>query len=182
MKRIWSWLAVASLVLVSGMALGQDLAAVARQQRQQKKASNEKVWTNDDFLDRGAPPAEAAPATDATATPEAAGKTADAAKKDASTDDKAKAAAALQKKIDAQKAEIEMLTREADIADREFKLQVANYYADAGNSLRDGKKWAEQRDAKEKEINDKKQAVTNAKAKLDDLIEQARKADIKVNQ
>ena len=182
MKRIWSGLAVASLMLVSGMALGQDLAAVARQQRQQKKTSNEKVWTNDDFVDRGTPPAEAAPAADAQAGDMAASdKTADAAKKDAPTD-KAKAAAALQKKIDAQKAEIQMLTREADIADREFKLQVANYYADAGNSLRDGKKWAEQRDAKEKEINDKKQALANAKAKLDDLLEQARKADIKVNQ
>lgn len=179
--------ALALMIFACGTAFAQssnqDIVAAARKAReQQKKAAPTKVWTNDDIAGRPAPP-PAAPAAEAKAgdAKDAAAKPSDAAK-EPSADDKAKAEAAMQKKIDAQKAEIATLATQADIAEREFKLQVANYYADAGNSLRDPAAWAKQRDAKQKEINDKKQALADAKAKLDDLLEQARKAGIHVNE
>ncbi|MGH9524878.1 MAG: hypothetical protein ACRD3E_20325 [Terriglobales bacterium] len=184
MKRTVCLSALALMIFACGTVVAQssdqDLVAAARKARtQQKNAPATKVWTNEDI---GSAPAPAAAAADAkTDMAKDAGKPADAAK-GPSAEDKANAAAAMQKKIDAQKAEIATLSRELDLADREFKLQVANYYADAGNSLRDPKKWADERDAKQKEINDKKAAIDTAKAKLQDLLEQARKAGLKVNE
>ena len=190
MKRTLYVSALALVIFACGTALAQssdqDLVTAARKARaEHKNAPDTKVWTNDDI--RSAQPAPA-PAASADAKPADAktGDTKDAAKPDAakapSADDKDKASAAMQRKIDAQKAEIATLSTQADLAEREFKLQVANYYADAGNSLRDPAAWTKERDAKQKEINDKKQAVADAKAKLDDLLEQARKAGVKVNE
>ena len=190
MKRNLLFTALALTIASCGTAFAQtsnqDLVAAARKAReQQKKAPATKVWTNDDIASHPAPAAPAAAAAADAKAGEAKDATAEKpaeAAKDTSADDKAKAAAAMQRKIDAQKAEIATLSTQADIAEREFKLQVATYYADAGNSLRDPKKWADERDAKQKEINDKKAAVDTAKAKLQDLLEQARKAGIHVNE
>ena len=167
--------ALALLMMAGSAAVAQDLGAVARQQRQ-KKSPATKVYTNEDFPSH---PEEATPTASVDGKPSADGKAADKSK-EAAPEDKDKEAAAMQKRVDAQKNEIALLSREIDIADREFKLQVANYYGDAGNSLRDGKKWEEERKAKEDEINKKKKGLDDAKAKLADLIEQARKAGIKV--
>ena len=188
MKRTLCLSALALMIFACGTAFAQtsdqDLVSAARKARaQQKNAPATKVWTNEDIASTPAPP-PAPPESDAKAgeaTKDAAAKPADAAKQP-SADDKAKAAAAMQKRIDSQKAEIATLSTQADLAEREFKLQVANYYADAGNSLRDPKKWADERDAKQKEINDKKAAIEAAKAKLQDLFEEARKAGLKVNE
>jgi hypothetical protein len=180
MKRILYVSAFALLTLSTGIAVAQDLGTVARQQRQQKKPSAKKVYTNEDF--GGGQPAatpEAAPAADA--KPDAAA--APAAKPvETSSQDKSKASAALQQQVDATKAEIASLTRELDIANRENKLRVANYYADAGNSLRDPKKWQDEQKATQDEINNKQKAIDSAKAKLADLVEQGRKAGVKVNE
>jgi hypothetical protein len=78
--------------------------------------------------------------------------------------------------IESQKGEISRLERELDISTREWKLRQAAYYADAGNQLRDPAAWA----ASERKYNDetaaKKQALDDARQKLDDMQEQARKA------
>jgi hypothetical protein len=188
MKRTLYASAFALLIVMSGVAAAQDLGAIARQQRQQKKSSAKKVYTNDD-ISSGQPVMQSAePATEAKvgAAGEAkAGAVVEAkvAKpKEASVEDKTKAAAALQQTVDAQKAEIASLTRELDIADRENRLRAANYYGDAGNSLRDPAKWAAEQIAKQEEIDGKKKAIDAAKAKLADIIEQGRKAGIKVNE
>jgi len=184
MKRIVYASALALVMLMSGIAVAQDLGTLARQQREQKKPAAKKVYTNDDIASQPAPsPAPAAPATDAKATTDTKADAATdgkAAPKASPADDKAKIEAALQQKVDAQKAQIASLTRELDIADRENRLRVANYYADAGNSLRDPKKWQDEQKAKEDEIAGKKKAIEDAKAKLDEMIEQGRKAGIKV--
>lgn len=195
MKRTLYVGALALLIFACGTALAQssdqDLVTAARKARaEHKNAPQTKVWTNDDIRSTQPAPAPAA-AADAKAADDKTGDAKDAAKPDAakpdaakapSSDDKDKAAAAMQQKIDAQKAQIATLSTQEDLAEREFKLQVANYYADAGNSLRDPAAWTKERDAKQKEIDDKKQAVAAAKAKLEDLIEQARKAGIHVNE
>ncbi len=180
MKRIVYASAVALFIAMTGMAAAQDLGALARQQRQQKKPAATKVYTNDDIAAQPTPAAEpAAPAADAKgSTPTA--ETTSKPKAATSADGKAKAEAALQEKVSAQKAEIAALTRELDLADRENRLRVANYYADAGNSLRDPKKFQDEQKAKEDEIAGKKKAIEDAKSKLADLIEQGRKSGLKV--
>lgn len=178
MKRTLYASVLALLIVMSGVAAAQDLGAIARQQRQQRKPSAKKVYTNDDISSSQPLTQPAEPAADAKA---GAATEAKADKpKETSADDKAKAAGALQQKVNAQKAEIATLTRELDIADRENKLRVANYYADAGNSLRDAKKWLDEQKATQDEIAGKRKAIDAAKAKLDDLVEQGRKAGIKV--
>ena len=181
MKRTLYASVLGLFVLVSGLAVAQDLGALARQQRQQKKPSAKRVYTNDDIA--SAPlPEPAAPPTDANAEakPDAKPEAKAAAPKASPADDKAKAAAALQKQAEGIKAEIAALTRELTVADRENKLRVANYYADAGNSLRDPKKFQDEQRATQAEIDGKQKAIDAAKAKLDALVEQGRKEGIKV--
>jgi len=175
MKRTLYASAFALLIAFSGVAVAQDLGAVARQQREQKKPSSKKVITNDDIASQPMP--EPAPAE--AKAGEAPAAEAKAAKPKSSAEDKDKAAAALQQKVNAQKAEIAALTRELDLADRENRLRVANYYADAGNSLRDPKKFQDEQKANQDEIESKKKAIEAAKAKVDAMIEEGRKAGIK---
>jgi hypothetical protein len=188
MKRTLYASALALLIVMSGVAAAQDLGAIARQQRQQKKSSAKKVYTNDDFSSSQPVMQSAAPATEAKvgaageATVSAVVEAKAGNPKEASVEDKNKAAAALQKMVDAQKAEIASLTRELDVADRENRLRAANYYGDVGNSLRDPAKWAAEQKAKQEEIDGKKKAIDAARAKLADTIEQGRKAGIKVNE
>jgi len=177
MKRTLYASVLGLFVLVSGLAVAQDLGALARQQRQQKKPSAKKVYTNDDIA--SAPVPEPAAPT-AEASTEAKPDAKPTAPKAPPADDKAKAAAALQRQADGIKAEIATLTRELTIADRENKLRVANYYADAGNSLRDPKKFQDEQRATQTEIDAKQKAIDAAKAKLDALIEQGRKEGVKV--
>ena len=178
MKRIVYASGFALVMLMSCIATAQDLGAVARQQREQKKPTAKKVYTNDDIASAPAPAPEPAPAAaDAKAAPAADAK---AAPKASSADDKAKTQAGLQDKVNGVKAEVATLTRELEIADRENRLRVANYYADAGNSLRDPKKFQDEQKAKEDEIAGKKKAIEDAKTKLADLIEQGRKDGLKV--
>ncbi len=67
-----------------------------------------------------------------------------------------------------------------DVAQREYKLKVAVYYADVGNNLRDPKKWAEDDRKQRAEIDAKQKALSDAKQKLADLQEQARKAGVRI--
>lgn len=178
MKRTVYASVLAFLIVISGLAAAQDLGALARQQRQEKKPSAKKVYTNDDIASQPMPAQPVEPAADAKAVIATDTKT--DKPKESSAEDKDKATASLQAKVNAQKAEIASLTRELDIADRENRLHVANYYADAGNSLRDPKKFQDEQKAKRDEIDGKKKAIEDAKAKLADLIEQGRKAGLKV--
>ncbi|HKS74135.1 MAG TPA: hypothetical protein VJQ82_13120 [Terriglobales bacterium] len=82
-------------------------------------------------------------------------------------------------KISAQKDKIDLLNRELDVLQREYRLRAAAMYADAGNRLRNSTSW-DQEDAKYKQqIDDKQKAVDAAKQQLDDMQEQERKAGIR---
>ena len=65
-------------------------------------------------------------------------------------------------------------------ADGAFRQGFAAYYADAGTMLRDQGKFMDDSRKQQAEIDAKKQTLTDAKQKLDDLQEQARKTGIGV--
>jgi hypothetical protein len=195
MRRIL--IAAVSTALLSVCVAAQtpqpSLGDFARQQRQAKKAAPTKVYTNEDFSASKQPIADA-PAPDATSSSAtttgatADEKTASAAKaapaKDsgAAAADPAKAAAFVDKayraSVQKERAEIARLEKEIAEADRKTKIQSTNYYTDAGSRLRDPKAWTDQRAKMDKEMADNQQKLQEARTRLDDLLEQARKLGI----
>ena len=191
-RTLYVFAAALSLLfmIVSCAGAQESLGDVARQQRESKKASSAKVYTNDDFA-AGAP-AEQPAATDKAEKSEkadeaAAPKTDDKAEKSDKADaggapkavDKSKLAADLKAKVDEQKKAVTQLERELDVAQREYRLKVAVYYNDVGNNLRDSKKWAEEDRKQRAELEGKQKAINEAKQKLADMQEQARKAGVR---
>ena len=77
-----------------------------------------------------------------------------------------------QDQMSGQKKKITDLERELDLEQREYKLQVAQYYADAGTQLRDQKAWAEQETKFRSELADKQKQIDDAKAQLKDMADQ----------
>ncbi|MFZ0735209.1 MAG: hypothetical protein WAM79_23025 [Candidatus Sulfotelmatobacter sp.] len=81
-------------------------------------------------------------------------------------------------KIKAQQDQIDLLTRELDVLQREYQLRAAAMYGDVGNRLRNETGWDKQDAQYKQQIADKQKAMDDAKQKLDDLQEQARKAGV----
>ncbi len=107
----------------------------------------------------------------------------DAAAKPAASadDDKAKKQAAWkawQDKLSAQKDAIDLASRELDVLTREYQLRAAVMYADTGNRLRNSTQWDKEDAEYKQKIADKQKAVEDAKQKLDDMKEEARKAGV----
>ena len=84
-------------------------------------------------------------------------------------------------KVSAQKEQIDLLTRELDVLQREYQIRAAAMYADAGNRLRNSGSWDTQDAQYKQQIADKQKALEDAKQKIDDLQEQARKAGAPVS-
>jgi hypothetical protein len=127
-----------------------------------------------------------APTADASATPAAADtkdKDKDAAAKPAAPvdDEQAKKKALAkgwQDKLTSQKDAIDLASRELDVTQREYQLRAAAMYADVGNRMRNATQWdKEEADYKQK-IADKQKALDDAKQKLEDMKEDARKAGV----
>jgi hypothetical protein len=83
-----------------------------------------------------------------------------------------------QEKLSAQKDQIDLLTRELDVLQREYQIRAAAMYADVGNRLRNSTAWDKQDADYKQQIADKQKAVDDAKQKLDDMDEEARKAGV----
>jgi hypothetical protein len=96
----------------------------------------------------------------------------------AAEDDANKAAADKQwaDKIAAQKDQIDLLGRELDVLQREYQIRAAAMYADVGNRMRNSADWDKQDAQYKQQIADKQKALDDAKQKLEDLQEEARKA------
>jgi hypothetical protein len=189
-------LALAASVCAGAQQTSQptpSLGDVARQQRSaDKNAPARKVWTDDDFAGKAPAPAPAAE----TSAPDAASKDGDKSaeagvdrgnakagadakdKKDekASPADEEKLNAEWKSKIDAQKAKIASLQREYDLTDREYKIAVTSYYADAGNRLRDPKDFHDKETGYQDKLGTLKQQISDEQAKLSELQEEAHKA------
>lgn len=126
-------------------------------------------------------PAEAWPAESKTAAETKSNAAAKPAAKsgDKAAEDEAAKQAALKQwndRIEKQKDETSLLTRELDVLQREYQIRAAAMYADAGNRLRNQAEWDKQDAQYKEQIADKQKALDEAKQKLDDLQEGARKA------
>jgi hypothetical protein len=119
--------------------------------------------------------ADSAKAEGTTATPDAAAQ---------NTTNKADAADAKKdsdqwkQKFADQKSKVDLLARELDVAQREYQLRAAAFYADAGNRLRSQGSWDKQDVQYKQQIAQKQKALDDAKKVLDDMKEQGRKAGI----
>jgi hypothetical protein len=157
-----------------------NLGDNARKARKDTTAkAKPKVYDNDNIPKDDALSVVGQPAQD-TANPQvASGDNTEDAKK--AQDDQSKKEAEWkewQEKINAQKDQIDLLTRESDVLQKEYQLRAAAMYADVGNRLRNSAQWdKEDADYKQK-IADKQKALDDAKQKLEDLQEEARKAGV----
>jgi hypothetical protein len=175
---------------------GQSLGEYARQVRKEPDSKPKpKVFDNDNLpkTDKlsvvgkasepeaaaDQKPAEAANATPAAGTegkPQAANPPSDTSK----LDQAGKEAAWKQwgDKIAEQQKQIDLLNRELDVLQREYQVRAAAMYADAGNRLRNSADWDKQDTQYKQQIADKQKALDDAKQKLEELQEEARKAGV----
>jgi hypothetical protein len=180
------------LVAVSG-AQNEPLGDYARSIRKEdktaasaKKYDNDNLPTNDNISVVGnatdsagpedanaAPDANAAKPEDSAAAPEQkdGGKKADASDAQKVNDE-------WKQKIADQQGKVDLLSRELDVTQREYRLRAAAFYADAGNRLRGSAAWDKEDAQYKQQIAQKQKAVDDAKKALDDLKEQARKAGV----
>lgn len=191
MKRIAAvWLGGTILLLLTvAFAGAQTLGDYAREARKEKaqKAPAAKHFDNDNLPktehlsvvgQAEAKPADAS-STDSEAKPDESAQSADAKqpkpkKDDAASDNDQE----WKKKITDQKDQIDLLSRELDVMDREYRMRAAAFYADAGNRLRNQADWDKQDAQYKQQIADKQKALDDAKQKLEDTQERARKAGV----
>ena len=180
MKRIVQ-LTLAALLM--GLAVGawaQDvsLGDYARKQREQQKPASPttKVFTNDDIASSPAP--AAAPAKDTSDSD----KDKSAKSKEKKEPDKVaemnKAAEEFKAKVADQKAKIAEIQRNMDVSEREFKLHSIEWYTQAGNALLDPKKYKDETDKHNKEMDDLRKQLADANAELDKIREEIRQAGL----
>ncbi len=141
-----------------------------------KVFDNDNLPTEDKLSVVGAPVAANAGDSNSTSTDSK-----DAAPATKAEDDQSKKQAewkSWQDKLATQKSAIDLASRELDVLQKEYQLRAAAMYADIGNRLRNSSQWdKEDADFKQK-IADKQKAVGDAKQKLDDMQEEARKAGV----
>lgn len=125
-----------------------------------------------------APAAGAGDSSSADSTARAADSSAGGTKPE---DDQAKKQAewkAWQDKLSGQKSSIDLASRELDVLQKEYQLRAAAMYADVGNRLRNSTQWDKEEGDFKQKIADKQKTVDDAKQKLEDMQEEARKAGV----
>ena len=181
-----SALAQNSIVQSSSPAPETPLGDYARAQRQNKKAQAAKQFDNDTLPKNDklsvvgdSKDASAAPAADPDKTEAANAAPQNAAVKPGQSQEEMQGVYdEWQQRISGQHAQIDLLSRELDVAQREYRLRAAAVYGDAGDRLRNSANWdKEDADYKQK-IADKQKAVDDAKQKLDQMQEDARKSGV----
>jgi hypothetical protein len=148
-----------------------------------KKFDNDNLPKNDKLSVVGNPPEEAA---DKPADAAAQGSDRPAASPGEKTEeklaqseqDRQKGYEQWKQKISGQKAQIDLLTREMDVLQREYRLRAAAFYADAGDRLRNSASWDQQDRQYKEQIAQKQKALDSAKQQLQEVEEQARKAGV----
>ena len=177
---------------------GQSLGEYARQVRKEPDGKpKKKVFDNDNLPKEdklsvvgnapapgaeAAAPAESKPAETANAAPGGQPKAeAGAPPADTSKMDQGQKEAAWKQwgdRIAQQQQTIDLLTRELDVVQREYQIRAAAMYGDVGNRLRNSADWDKQDAQYKQQIADKQKALDDAKQKLEDLREEARKAGV----
>lgn len=82
------------------------------------------------------------------------------------------------KRIEDQKGQLDLLARELDVQNREYRLRAAAFYADAGNRLRNSGAWDKEDSQFKDQIAAKQKQLDDAKKQLEDMQEDARKAGV----
>jgi predicted RNase H-like nuclease (RuvC/YqgF family) len=177
--------------LLAGVAAAQSdsLADAARKHKQQQsgKPVAAKVYTNDNLPATetistvGTPASDAAAAapTDGQATADGSTPaTKDGAKPADDTKTRQKTWEDWRDKIQKQKAFVEQMQKENEEIDRQYKLTSGNYYNSAQQRLYDGAAMAKEDAAYKQQLEQKKKAIDDAKQKIDDLQEEARRAGV----
>ena len=179
--------------LLVGVAAAQSdsLADAARKHKEQQagKPVATKVYTNDNLPSTetistvGAPPSDNAAPTPTDGQPGASADPAAAAPKDGSKsadDNKArqKTWEDWRDKIQKQKSSVEQMQKENEELERQFKLTTGNYYNSAQQRVYDGAAMEKEDTAYKTQMEQKKKALEDAKQKIDDLQEQARRAGV----
>lgn len=80
--------------------------------------------------------------------------------------------------LSSQRSQVDLLQRELDVTQREYRLREAAMYGDAGERLRNQAQWDKQDADYKQKIAQKQQALDDAKQKMNDLQEDARKAGV----
>jgi len=183
MRRIEFMLAAGAVVLASALgaaAQSESLGDAARAARKEQRPPAKKVYTNDNLPTSASisvvgPPKEEAEPKPAAQPSEEKQKP---PQKDGKAEDKkaSQGEQGLSDQMSEQKKKVAELEKELDLLHREHKLQVADYYADAGTQLRDPKKWTAEDTKFRDDIADKQKQLDDAKTHLQDTEEQARKA------
>ncbi|HEX4485530.1 MAG TPA: hypothetical protein VH088_04645 [Terriglobales bacterium] len=182
-------LAMAMLVGMFAVATAQtqeplgDYARTARKdkdkdQKSAKKYDNDNLPVNDKLSIVGPAVPDAPAAGTAPGAPADAAAPATAPAPGSSLADKQKINDDWKAKIAAQKDQINLASRELDVAQREYRLRAAAMYADAGNRLRNSGTWDKEDTQYKQQIAAKQKSVDDAKKKLEDMQEQARKAGV----
>jgi len=83
-----------------------------------------------------------------------------------------------QDKLGDQQQKLDLAARELDVAQREYKLRAAEMYGDAGNRLRNSADWDKKDADYKKQIEERQQALDAAKADMENMQEDARKAGV----
>ena len=164
-------------------AMGQTLADRARELRKEKRSStaNEKVFTNETLNLRPAPSIGDTSTNGKADAKKTADDSGDEGEKRLTPDEeKAKAATEYKDKIQKAQQELATLQRELDIAQREARLKVAQYYSDAGNQLRNEKSFADEERKNQAETAEKQKKIADAQATIEKLRNDARRAGIPV--
>ena len=198
MKRI-AYMGMAAMFLLGVLTLpagaqSDSLGDYARNARKDKdkQPSSAKKYDNDNLprnetlsivgntteepSDKAA--ADATPAATPASDQSAANPAPKAEKPKEAADERQKEFSQWKDKITGQKGQIDLLGRELDVLQREYRLRAAAFYADAGDRLRNSANWDKEDRQYKAQIAEKQKAADAAKQQLNDLQEQARKAGV----
>ena len=179
--------AVDAAAQTQNSSLGDYARAVKKTKPESRKAS--KTYDNDNLPNKsklsvvGAAPTEAAADKDSTATKDPDQKD-DSSKKaenssevkaGQSSEDRKKAIGDWKQKFDDQKGKVDLLSRELEVLQRERQVKQADFNSSTARTIQNPRGFDEE-DAKYKQqIADKQKILDDAKGKLNELQEQARK-------
>jgi hypothetical protein len=93
-----------------------------------------------------------------------------------SPEERQKAVDSWKQKISDQKTKVDLLVRELNVLQREYEIKVSEFYSNTAMRAQNPNAVMKDDAKYKKQIADKQQALDDAKSKLDDLQEQARKA------
>ena len=172
-----------------------DYARTVKKTKPEPKKSASRVYDNDNLprsssLSVVGTPTETASETDKEKNPESSAnpneKSQDKKKTEESgqikpgqsPEERQKAIDSWAHKIDDQKSKVDLLSRELDVLTREHQIKTSEFYANTALRVQNPNAFEEEDAKYKKEIVEKQKSVDEAKSKLNDLQEEARKSGV----